>query len=160
MRRKGFAHLILLCVIVVAAIGGIVYWNLARQNNNNFIPNLNGISYPSPYPTYAPTPGVTLEVELISSSQPVPEINTLYYGLYKGKRALFFSSKSAQTEKWNIGDGHETSPYHGYSTVFDEAYGSAINFKDFPNAKTIKVSAPITSQVSMHQQFLLVKMYM
>lgn len=157
MREKGFAHLILLIVIVVIGIGGIVYWNIKRNQNNgstSYIPYLNNIyNYVSPYPTSSPTPTLdpVRDVEPTTVSQPGPEIDTLYYGLYDGKydlfkrkKTLFLSNENARLARWEGEEGRKIRPYHGGILVFDEKYGGIADFRDIKNAKPIAITEPIT----------------
>jgi hypothetical protein len=152
VRQKGFAHLILLFIVVFAAIGGIVYWNVKGKPDSSIFNQYSNVAYVSPNPTnynYSPTPTVQLKSEPISSSQPTPKVNTLYYGSYKGNKSFFFSTESLQKEKWSINDGYDVSPYHGHAIVFGEKYEAAINFKDFQNPKVVQISMNINSAGAM-----------
>lgn len=152
MREKGFAHLILLFIVVLAAIGGIVYWNVKNKSNSSIFDQYPNVAYVSPNPTnynYSPTPTLELKSEPLSDTQSAPKTNTLYYGLFKGNKSFFLSNGNDQKEKWSIKDGYDTSPYHGHAIVFGQQYEAAINFKDFQNGKVVQVPMDINSAGAM-----------
>jgi len=87
---KGFAHLILLFIIVLAVIGGIVYWNVKKTSENNSIPQQSNTVTPTidyDIPTTYPT----------DSSHKVPNPNTVYYGNYEGSEVFFYTNKQEST---------------------------------------------------------------
>ena len=122
---KGFAHLILLFIIVLAAIGGIVYWNINKSNssNGNGYKLVFNNTYVTPPPTESSSPTSTIK------PQDAPNQYVLYYAVYKDTHGIFYANESTT----------RMDPYQGSFSYPKEPNKPWSEYADFRELKDIKI---------------------
>lgn len=124
MRQKGFAHLILLFIIVLAAIGGIMYWNVSKSNGLDsgykLVFNNTYVTTP-PTATSSPTPTI--------KPPDAPDQYVLYYASYKDIYGLFYADETTT----------RTNPYQGAFSYPKETNRQWSEQADFRELKVVKI---------------------